>query len=442
VASREKSGGLPRSAAHLRRVRGRGGARDDVDTLTPVRVALLHGRHEAIRAGLHRVALAAGAETALIAAVDESASFVEVAQAFRDVAPDAVLVSADAREVARAATLLEALRVACTSQNPPPRVFAIGDPRVTERLRAAAAPFVFEALADETAGVKELRALRREGADVPLRDELLEDAARALAASSRTNALVVDVSERSTSCVIAGPDGALDAVHLAPLGIGEGADRVIAAAGVDRVRRWLPWPIDAPALLERVYNRARWPSAVPASELALALEMALAREAIARMLDAAADAGLDTDAMRAAPNVLVTGRAASFPRQAQTLLVLVDGLEPTGLTTVWREPDDGHAERLGVAVTIRAGRRTTLRVTHAHGRDEHRIGRGSFELIPVEGDLDVAGAHVRATANAGALGLLIDARGRPLALPHRDADRLPAIARWYATVGALPGAAA
>jgi hypothetical protein len=34
--------------------------------------------------------------------------------------------------------------------------------------------------------------------------------------------------------------------------------------------------------------------------------------------------------------------------------------------------------------------------------------------------------------------MLVDARGRPLALPPRDAERLPTLVRWHAAVAALP----
>jgi len=144
--------------------------------------------------------------------------------------------------------------------------------------------------------------------------------------------------------------------------------------------------------------------------------------------------------MRASPAVLVTGRAASFPRPAQTLLVAVDGLEPTALTTVFREPDDGRAERIALVLSISPRRSAIVRLTHAGGRAEHRVARGAFMLVPISGDVDVSvkGARVKGIAHAGALGVLIDARGRPLVLPNRDAERIPAVSRWHATLRALP----
>jgi len=406
----------------------------------PLRVALLYGRDDASRREVARVALAAAAEPSAVVPTDDPRSFGELAQALRDAVPDAVLVRPEPKGVPAMAELLEALRLGCLLQRPAPRIFAIADARVADQLRPAAAGLPFEVSSDVAELVVALRAFRR-GADqdLTLRDELIEDAARSLAASTGGDALVIDVSESSTSCVLARAEE-LEAAHSVPLGLGAAADHVVARAGLDRVRRWLPRPVDAPALLERVFNRALWPGALPATESALALEMALAREAIAHTLRDAEYAGLDVAAMRASPAVLVTGRAASFPRPAQTLLVAVDGLEPTALTTVFREPDDGRAERIALVLSISPRRSAIVRLTHAGGRAEHRVARGAFMLVPISGDVDVSvkGARVKGIAHAGALGVLIDARGRPLVLPNRDAERIPAVSRWHATLRALP----
>jgi hypothetical protein len=407
----------------------------------PLRIALLYGRDDASRRAVARVTLASGAELGAVMPIDDPRSFVDLAQALRDAAPDVVLVRpGSARDIAALSVLLEALRLGCGSQRPAPRIVALAEPRIAERLRGVASPFPFESFADDVEAIRMLRDRRRgDTEELVLRDELMEDAARGLASSSRADALVVDVAERTTSLVLARADGRIDAAHLFPLGPGAAADRVVARAGIDRVRRWLTWPIDAPALLERVYNRARWAGALPPTRLALLLEMALAREAIAHALRDAEYAGLDVAAMRAAPSILVTGRAALFPRASQSLLVLVDGLEPTGVTTVFREPDAGPAERIALVVSLSLRRQAKLRFVRAGGRTEQRVTRGWFGLIPMSGDVAVtaSGAPVRGHGQAGTLGILIDARGRPLALPLRDGERIPLLSRWHVNVGAI-----
>ena len=409
----------------------------------PLRIALLHGRGDGSRRAVAHIALASAAEIVASVRATDSRHFVAAAQALREARPEVVVVHADAKDEAPLAELLEALRLGCGAQQPPPRILALVDARLGEPLLLRAHPFEFERFVDAPALVSALRALRQAGSEgVVLRDALIEDGARSLAAMTATRALAVDVSDRSTSLVLAHPDGQIEAAHLVPLGVGEGADQIVARAGLDNVRRWLPWPIDAPALLERVWSRVRWPAAPSVTEAAILFEMALAREAIAHALRDAAEAGLDVGAMRSAPAILITGRAASFPRPSQSLLMLVDGLEPTGVATVFREPDGGGAERIAMVVSITRKRAAKVRFVRAAGRSEARVVPGSFGFMAMGGDVDVAvnGPGVRGHGRSGALGVLIDARGRPLSLPARDSDRIPALSGWHEAVEATGAA--
>ena len=401
-----------------------------------LRVALLHGREEASRRAVTQLALASGAEIVARVRATDPRSFVEAAQALRDAKPDVVVIQGGSKDQAALAELLEALRLGCGVQRPMPRIFAFVDEGVAQALRLRADPFEFERFAAGAEMVEALRDLRRAGdEDIVLRDALIEDAARALATTNGTTALAVDVTERSTSLVLVRADGRIEAAHLVPLGLGMGADHVVVRASLDNVRRWLPWAIDAPALLERVFSRPRRPGALETSEAVL-LEMALAREAIAHALRDVADAGLDVAAMRSAPAILVTGRVASLPKSGQSLLVLVDGLEPSAVSTVFREPDEGRAERVGMVVPVTTRKSAKIRITRASGRSVARVEPGSFGLVSIGGDVDVAinGAGIRGHGRSGELGVLIDARGRPLSLPERDGERIPAVARWHAAL--------
>jgi len=405
-----------------------------------LRVALLHGREEASRRVVAQLALASGAEIVARVRATDRRSFVEAAQALRDARPDVVVIQGGAKDEAALAELLEALRLGCGTQRPMPRVFALVDTSVAPALRLRADPFEFEHFATAPEIVSALRGLRRGGnEDVVLRDALIEDAARALATTNGTAALAVDVTERSTSLVLARRDGRLEAAHLVPLGLGMGADHVVVRASLDHVRRWLPWPIDSTALLERVFNRPRGAEGLPADEPAVLLEMALAREAIAHALRDVADAGLDVAAMRSAPAILITGRVASLLKSGQSLLVLVDGLEPSAVSTVFREPDEGRAERIGMVVSVVTRRSAKIRITRASGRSMAQVAPGSFGLVAIGADVDIAinGPGVRGHGRSGELGVLIDARGRPLSLPERDGERIPAVARWHTALHAI-----
>ena len=405
-----------------------------------LRVALVHGREEASRRAAAHLALASGAEIVARLRATDPRSFVEAAQALRDARPDVVVIQGGPKDEAALAELLEALRLGCGSQRPMPRVFGLVDARVAPALRLRASPFEFEHFAAASEVIEALRQLRRAGNDdAVLRDALIEDGARALATTTGTPALAVDVTERSTSLVLASPDGRIEAAHLVPLGLGMGADHVVVRASLDNVRRWLPWPIDAPALLERVFNRTRRSESASTTEAAILLEMALAREAIAHALRDASEAGLDVAAMRSAPSMLITGQVASLPKAGQSLLVLVDGLEPGAVSTVFREPDEGRAERIGMVASVVQRRSAKIRIVRASGQSVAKVDPGSFGLVAIGADVDVAlsGAGVRGHGRSGELGVLIDARGRPLSLPERDTERIPAVKRWHAALHAI-----
>ncbi len=427
----------------------------------PLRLAVLVGRDPLNIAAANAAALGANADVVVSLGTAGRASLIDRATALRDARPHAALVIADKGDTSAIVELVEALRMGCASR--PPSLFVSAEENARLRIAASAGTMLFEALpspatsAGREAIVTRLRALRRGAGDVVLRDEAIEASAKALATSSGRSTLVLDVSGASTSLAYATPGGATIAAH-SRLGVGPGADRVVAHAGLDRVRRWIPRPIDAPALLERVFNRTRWPDAVATSPLTLALEMSLAREAIAHLIRDARRAGMDVGAMRSAQLVVAAGDLARFPRPAQTALVVIDALGAEGRQLIARELADalvvqgaiatrsavadvtGTIENIALAMTVSPKRATTVTVTDANGTMEERVARGALFLIPTSGGatVSVTGGVERQDVGPLALGVIVDARGRPLELPQRDAERVPVIARWYSALAALP----
>jgi hypothetical protein len=185
--------------------------------------------------------------------------------------------------------------------------------------------------------------------------------------------------------------------------------------------------------------------------------MSLAREAIAHLVRDARRAGLDVVAMRNAQTVVATGDLARFPRAAQTALVVLDGLGADGTQLIARELADavvvqgaiatrstadftGTTENVAFAMALAPKRATSVNVIDDNGMVEERVPRGALFLVPTSGAVQagVTGTTVRHTIDALALGVIVDARGRPLELPQRDAERVPLIARWYSALAALP----
>jgi hypothetical protein len=429
-----------------------------------VRVVALLGRDPRLAPAMAFGALAGGASLVGLVGTHDGRSFVERAELLREAHPDLVVALApDRGDADGLVELAEALRFGCAQQRPLPHILVSAHERVRPRIAASSPANAIESLPDvrtvagREALVARLRAVRRRAQeDVVLRDEALEAAARALSASATADVVLLDVTGGSTSIVHARPDGVLIGIHER-LGVGASADRVVARAGLDRVRRWIPRAIEAPALLERVFNRARWPDAIPASVLALSLEMALAREAIAHALTDAERAGVSLEAAWAAPLLVLTGRLAQLPRASQSLMVAIDAFGPSGPTLVSRASGDtlvaagalaarGRvatmpvAEPIAIVAEMWPRRSATVRVKDASGVIEERVSRGSFLLVPTKGAVEITmpGATIRPSAAHLELGVVIDARGRPLSLPPRDAERIPTLARWYGALDVLP----
>ena len=432
-----------------------------------VRVAALLGRDPQLARAMAFGALAGGASLVGLLGTHDGRSFVERAELLREAHPDLIVaLASDRRDVDGIVDLAEALRFGCADQHPLPHILVAADERVRDRIAAACPANTIEALPDvrmpagREALVARLRAVRRRAqGDVVLRDEALEAAARAMAVDAKADVVVLDVTGGATSVIHARPDGVVLGIHER-LGVGAAADRVVARAGLDRVRRWIPRAVEAPALLERVFNRARWPDAIPASVLALSLEMALAREAIAHALADAERAGASLEPAWAAPLIVLTGRLAQLPRAAQSLLVAIDVFGATGPTLISRAPGDALVAagalaargRVATLPTIDAiaivaemwpRRSAVVRVKDENGVVEERVARGSFLLVPTKGvvEIELPRTTVRPRAEHLELGVVIDARGRPLTLPPRDAERIPTLARWNAALDVLPAEA-
>ncbi|MDP9246010.1 MAG: hypothetical protein M3O64_05085 [Chloroflexota bacterium] len=434
-----------------------------------MRVAVLAGAAPDLERVLRRAVLASGAELVLLLRVNDARSFTERAAAVRDARPDLVLaLAAERREADGIVDLVEALRLGCADRSPAPRVVVAGESHAALRVKAAAVGFAVELLPDPrrpdgiSAFAHRARDFRRgTDATMVLRDEALEELARLIAARG-SDALVIDVAGGSTSLVRASVDGTITAAHVASLGSGTAADRTVGRAGLDGVRRWIPWAIDAPTMLERVFNRARWPDAVASEASALALEIALAHESVSHALADAGAAGL-AGPLRDAPLTIVTGAAASCARAAHTALVAIDGLASPKPTTLYRDADEALVAIGAYAARIRAqggdpaaaiaeelaarlapiafvvpvtpGRRSKLRVNGVDYQDEELVS-GAFFSVRHRGvaNVEVTGTPVRTRGIAGDLGIIVDARGRPLLLPPRDAERIPTLVGWFAAL--------
>lgn len=313
----------------------------------------------------------------------------------------------------------------------------------------------------------------------------LQLAARFLAAHHQQQTLALDLGSGATALVWAGGEQCARVV-LGHFGLGYGAARILAERGAERVRRWLPFPATPEDIRTWVLNRTLRPRTVSTTVRDFLLQQALAREALAaaaERLRAQGMAGFD---------ILVAsgGGVARPPRPEQSLMILLDALQPAGegtaglfsfyldpccllpsigaLATV--NPDaaacvllrDGLALLGPCLVPLGRGKKGALALTVEleypnQMRHETEVRWGDVAVIPFswgeEAHLTVRPARgVRLGAGrpgaplstkdgdmlrGGSLGLIVDARGRPLELPAEDEARQALLRGWLRQSGAF-----
>lgn len=323
--------------------------------------------------------------------------------------------------------------------------------------------------------------LLREAASVPPLAPIsaLSGMTRYLAQQFQTTVLAVDVGASSTALAGATAGGELLPAEHPAAGVGPGAGAVLRNRGARNVLRWVSVPATEEELREYVLMRMLRRTALPTSPRQLEFEHALAREAIALALRAPGSrlVGLHPlDVLLGSGGVLTTA-----PHPAMAALILLDALQPKGITSLVLDGAQLAATLGGVAgldaaaageVAVRdavvpplatvisvegeaAPGEPALRVEMEYSDGSRHVedvmagslvrlplppgARAVLDLRPAPGvDIGLGpGRQARATdpVDGGPLGLIVDARGRPLALPGDDGERRRLLAEWRRTLG-------
>lgn len=302
---------------------------------------------------------------------------------------------------------------------------------------------------------------------------------RYLSRQFQTNVVGVDVGASSTALVGTTTQGEYLPAGHPNAGVGPGAGHILRAVGAQNVLRWLSVPLSEDDVREYVLGRMLRPRTLPMTARELEIEHALAREALLLALRAPGSrlAGLHpTDVVLGAGGVL-----AHVPHPAMAALILLDALQPRGITSLVLDTanlssmlgsaaaldaaaaadvaeSDAVLLQLGTVISLVgsvAEGQPALRVVLEYGdgrRHVEDVAQGSLACLPLApGEhamlglypvptVDVGlgpGQHARASepVEGGALGLIIDARGRPLALPSDPIDRIAHQAAWRRALG-------
>jgi MutL protein len=308
----------------------------------------------------------------------------------------------------------------------------------------------------------------------------LSSLVRFLAQHYAMNVTAVDIGGANTTLMMAGEGGEFIPLVNCGVGVGPSVGAILQRVGIQRVARWLPFDIAEDELRQYVLNHMLHPHVISTSQRDLQISQAFAREALILTVEAAKGDSLewlDADLILATGGVL-----AHAPKYGQAALMLLDALQPRGVTSlvldctmlvaqlgavatvapiaaVQVNENDAVTHRLGTCVipfgalpenevAVRVG------IEYTSGRQVTvDVMSGSIEVIPLRSNeqallslfpaptVDVGlgpGERARAAEeiDGGLVGLIIDARGRPLVLSGQGKERQKRLSQWMQAIGA------
>lgn len=297
--------------------------------------------------------------------------------------------------------------------------------------------------------------------------------------------LGIDAGAANTT-LVAVFDNQLFTTIRGDLGIAFGGRQLLQDQGAETIARWLPEPMSADEILGALINKEAHPASIQQEPRELRLDQALAREAIRTTLEVARP-GWKPGAAQLYPHLLPLcdtivvsgGTLAHAPRPGQVALVVLDALEPIGVSTLVLDayglvPMLGNVaavQPLSAVEALDSGALVNLATVIApvgHARSGEIVLKvqvtygegGTFSVDVRYGDLEVLplppgkqavldlhpsrhfdvglggpGKAGRRRVSGGLAGLIIDARGRPLRLSNKAKRRQAQVQGWLWDVG-------
>jgi len=298
--------------------------------------------------------------------------------------------------------------------------------------------------------------------------------------------LGVDVGAANTA-VAAAFDGHLFLTVHSRLGVAFGGQQLLQKRGAETITRWLPQPMSDDQARGLLINREIHPASISQVQRELSLEQAVAREAIRTALKVA-HPGWSAGSAQPYPHllplcdtILVSGGVlAHAPRPGQIALTVLDALQPIGVTTLVLDKhrlapllgsaaaikplavvealDSGGLVNLATVVTPVEGHAhcgdtiLKVRVTYEDGSAlSVEVHYGDLEVLPLlpgqqavlelrplrhfDVGLGGPGKGGQRRVGGGLVGLIIDARGRPLRLDRNPDKRQVQMQKWLWDVG-------
>lgn len=323
----------------------------------------------------------------------------------------------------------------------------------------------------------------------------------------QANIIGVDIGGATTD-VFSMFGGKFHRTVSANLGMSYSTANVFVEATAANVERWLPFAIDEGELRNLNANKMIRPTTLPATLRELIIEHAVAREAIrlsyehhktlavglkgvqnVGTFDKLGDwfkqrprTGLPVIDALATNAVIGSGGVLSHaPRRSQAMLLLIDSLQPEGVTgifvdSVFMMPHLGVLADLepevalqvfetdclvplGTCVAPRCRPRpgqvvATVDLTLPDGsRQREAVVGGTLKVLPLAAGqrletvvtpargVDVGagpGRRIETEIVGGEVGVVLDGRGRPIVFPAKPEARVEAVAGWISAMAAYP----
>jgi hypothetical protein len=297
---------------------------------------------------------------------------------------------------------------------------------------------------------------------------------------------ILNVDLGASASVIAAGFGNKSVLKVYPqFGFGENLPGLLNHTTLEDILRWSPLDIPPDVLRDYLYQKSLYPASIAATREELAISQAVARQALhLAMQSARRDFPKNVASIK--PNlsplfepILAGGGALSdASRPGQSLLLLLDSIQPVGITTVILDQNNllsllgaaasqnnilpvqvlesGAFLSLGTVVSpvVSATYGTLIlraKLTYENGTEARvDLKFGSLETLPLAngeaGRLTVqcmSGADVgfgpgrggNIPVSGGAMGVVFDGRGRPLDLPSDPVRRRELIKKWIWTLG-------
>jgi hypothetical protein len=296
--------------------------------------------------------------------------------------------------------------------------------------------------------------------------------------------LGVDIGA-SASTVAAGFNGSLSLHTYPQFGLGENLPGLLQTTSLEDIMRWLSLDIHQNAVCDLLYQKSIYPSTLPVTPEERVIAQAFARQCLHLAVQAARrdfPLGVRTvrpDLMPFFELIIASGGAlVDAPTPGQSLLMLLDAIQPVGVTHFMLDRNNllpllgvaaehnnllpvqvlesGAFQNLGTAVSVVSNARYGTAILQASllQPDKNEISLevkyGALEALPLglgqTAKLSLQPLH-RAeagfgpgrgqivTVNGGALGVVIDARGRPLQLTSDAVRRRELFKKWLWTLG-------